>query len=652
MEDEMEERATRSEKLRNENADELESKYIGEMRENEEGLQNTVEELRENHDEAIQKQREMAKQDVVRLKSQMYDHRGKADQAVILRDELKQAQESWEAEKAGMDKRNEKSSDYYENKITNLSEEHEKDLEAKATKIQQASGQTNKDIIAKHEEINERRKKLEKQFYEMNEARTKEVNEERKYLNTELEKTQNAYESKKNKLARQSEQAMENFIRGVDHETKEIISTQKDAYGRDRQELQNKLNELSFVSVPYVKEKGEGRQEAIRDMEQEWRQREKHVNQAYKEEKDGLRRQITNSQNYSSMKNLEELANKDKFYNKLLKDEKADDYYQQESLHKMWRDDRDNLNAKNKSDNELSERRISKTLQNAKEDAARNYGSLAERSNQTMKDQKALSDAHIGALKTQLGEFRDKAGEDNNIEDRMRNGLIKNYEKTLAAEKDKNEKNSEQIKQSYSGRLMNVQQKAMREKTQVHKDAVATIQEEREKFIESFSDTRAAKEDTMIRLKDQHERELDNVSKNFTRVMEKQRDHYDDLLGSMRNETRDEIASVRREGDFKLKMAYRDYAMNTGASVRKYEKKISDLRDTYEVTLNQTKEEMESKLREQNKAHQRELEAQSKGYEFQLAQLEQSNKENMATLTENYNEQLDDVRRASSKRKA
>ena len=131
-------------------------------------------------------------------------------------------------------------------------------------------------------------------------------------------------------------------------------------------------------------------------------------------------------------------------------------------------------------------------------------------------------------------------------------------------------------------------------------------------------------------------------------MLEHQRRQYDEIMTTSKNDASAKMQALRQEGDFNMKMAQRSFNAQQNELIREYEKKLADQKVEHDKTLDEIKSSAERTVREAGRQARVDSEAQARANEQKLAQIEMQHKERERYVTQNYQDDLEKMKRSNA----
>jgi hypothetical protein len=138
------------------------------------------------------------------------------------------------------------------------------------------------------------------------------------------------------------------------------------------------------------------------------------------------------------------------------------------------------------------------------------------------------------------------------------------------------------------------------------------------------------------------------MNRNYSRLLARKSQEHEDALSVTRDDAANRIAEIRQEADFNAKMAQRSFSLRQNELIREYEKKLADQKTDYESRLDDLKSQSQANTRDVERKLKNELEAQTRASDQRLAQVEATNKERERYLTQNFQDEIEKVKRSNA----
>jgi hypothetical protein len=145
-----------------------------------------------------------------------------------------------------------------------------------------------------------------------------------------------------------------------------------------------------------------------------------------------------------------------------------------------------------------------------------------------------------------------------------------------------------------------------------------------------------------------NDRMTQNLTRNYANMLNKQKAEHDDALQIQQNEAATRLNASRQENTFSQRMAQRAFANQQNELIRDYDRKLAAQKTDYEAKIDEMKTTQQKTLRDQDRLNKQQLTEMQRSYDQRIAQTEAQHAERERYLTQNYQDELEKVRRANA----
>jgi len=172
--------------------------------------------------------------------------------------------------------------------------------------------------------------------------------------------------------------------------------------------------------------------------------------------------------------------------------------------------------------------------------------------------------------------------------------------------------------------------------------------QQRQTLMNHIDDVQQTQE-RLLRDKDyQATRQTDALNHNYSNSLERQRREYEQVINQLKSDDSEKINQVRQQADFDAKMAQRNLATKQYEMAKSYERKLEEQKTQYEDVVANLKEQLATHHQEAERRTRQLLDEQGKGYEQKIAQMEYQTKERERTISDNYQDQIEKLKRSNA----
>lgn len=429
------------------------------------------------------------------------------------------------------------------------------------------------------------------------------------------------------------------------------IETDRKSHAQETNDLRDKLNDM--IEDTRVKDNQRARSNTVmRDkLEREMNLHDKALQQSHEDEMNKVKSDSDLMEGRFASKNGQNIRDRDAYFAGVIREENEMNSQRQhddQSAYQRALDEQHVLMKKQNANNEFQLQRL-----HEKEDLARSHAldKQAEIDRNDLARQKADYEFEIQRLSDQIHD-RDLRGADGkgpaSLEQKIYGNLTDKYEKTSQEQIARDARRTDHLYKNYTEQLQNMRQEHQNQLTQTNRTNAADRTAENQVFVDhSFEMQQANK--MALESKDQDtERQGETIRRTYGNMIDRQRRDYENILQQNRDDSSTKFKAYRQDADFNSKMAQRSFTTQQNETIRSYEKKLGEQKNLYEDQIDTLKNQLTQVTHEGERRTQRALDDQQRGYEQKIAQMEYQNKERERILSQNYEDQIDKIKRANA----
>lgn len=654
LEDEYQLESKRNRDRHQDQVNQLEEHHNHEIRKREKELDETVQNIKDEHNETLTRERDFNKAEVDRIRNQTYDKWGRYNglEGEVVQRQLENAKEAWDVQHRNDQRALQDSEEAYHHKLERLNRDHATELERVAQYAHDsASEMYNLAYDDQKEAYDAQRVEAERKYNELNQERMEDMNFQRRQAEQAINDSRDDFEHRVRKLKQTDENRADRQQRHYADSMDEATRALNDSHARETKQLRDQLKELTYATGEYSRGRSEGSSDAIAEYENEWRSREEVTNEAYEQQIKSLKQKSKEADTYYAQLNDQNLRDVDRYFSDLLSKQNMENYQSQRQLEATFEQDRDMLVDRMKQDRKAADQNLEKQLNEANEQRNRALENQAKAYQDTIGRNRSSSEDTIKNLERQL--LYKSTSDDTSVispaaEAAVRKAVVNEYEKTFMADRTRSEDTIDSIQREYAHRLHNTIIDNDADKAVIQSENAADRHRLQSEMLQHVQDTEFIKDNTLRNQELDHMRETQNLNRNYSTMLDRQRRQYEEILVTSKNDAAAKIQAVRQEAEFQSKMAQRAFSAQQNELIRGYEKKLNDQKTSYEEVLYDAKAQADRQVRENDRKNRLELEEQSRAYEQKIAQMEFQQKERERYLTRNFQDELEKVRRSNA----
>jgi len=631
----------------------LESRHAHELRDQEQEHDRSLSHSKDSLNEALKTERETSKQEYADLKKNTYDRFGQlnADHSAEFNHQMNEMQEQFRAQKLRHDDELHSAEQRYTASLADRDRQGSTDLE-------RAVSNTREDLAnSAHSAMESQRKGAaldqadQKHSYDVLDKSRLEA------LSTQRHQYESAFTDAKNEYSRRLEAAKHAYEKSTQRQENTLhdsLSDNADAlrqsHTRETQELRDKMGNLIAAEKDYVKDSAKATSDAVANYENEWRDRLSNQDSSNRSQTADLKMQNSRTQDYLTRKNGQNMREKDGFYTRLISQEQQSHADDRRDLSNSYLRDRKQLEVGIAKDKAIQQKVYESRMDDA---AAGNQRAMREQAkafsnsaaSQHEEDtfnlsraQKALQEHETSADTTLISPAAEAA---------IRKQISAQYGKTTQADIDRRARESQGMHDEYQHQFLDQHEQALTKESKLNRAIAMERNSDLSRFNSHVADIELMKDDAIRSQESVHARETENLTKNYSRVLQRQTREQNDALDSSRNEAASRTQAIREEYEFNQKMAQREYANKYTETVREYEKKLTDQKSDSDLRMEDQRAAAATAAREADRKFKNTLDEVSRNNDQKLAQQEAQHRERERYITQTFQEELEKMRRSN-----
>jgi hypothetical protein len=644
----------KTDKQNNERTSAMEKKNAENLRRQADNSDRTVNNVKENANEALSQSRENDRRDLDQFKRESYDRFGRTSDAQT-RENKKQVadlQNSLELREkqnnellTGADKRHEQLSELMDRNTrqmsdraldqqrNNLNESHEQAMRGARDSYQQLKAEGDNKMAA------------------LDRDRQTTISDNRREADRTLETQGSDYN-------RRLEQARQAYERNTARQETTMNNTKTDgtmklreSHANETRQLRDQIRDLVSEEGTYMKEKGQGTVDATKEFDQKWRDRLNMANNSFTSEIEDMRANNKVQEHALDREMNEALRDKDRFYANSMRAQNADNHHALTDTQKMFEKNRQEILTSAKKDQENSQKSHDMQLTNQSEKYQETLTGQAKAFQETEKQHSEASNMDISRLQKALQTKQTSANPADMspaAEATLRKELNEEYGKVQAADHESNQQRTDTLQRNYQDKFMDSEDQRKAFETKTQRQIASENHQSQNEFLNHITDTESAKELTLRNQQQQHDRETELLNHNYSRLLDHKGREQDEMLNVTRDDASNRINSIRQEAEFNSKMAQRSFSIRQNELIRDYEKKLADQKIDTDGRLEDAKNLGQANVRDTERKLKAQLDEALKANEQRLAQQDAQFKERERYLSQNYEDQLEKVKRSNA----
>lgn len=488
-------------------------------------------------------------------------------------------------------------------------------------------------------------------YVALDRERLNEQNESRRRTETVIDDAKRDMDNLKSHSERATEQRLTKDGDSAKRRAEENAKAQRESGTNQTRELRAQVRDLLSSENLYMKERGQGKVDAVREYEDENRAQARRVDEAHAQEVKKLQIQAEAVDSHNTENAESNLHERDTYFTNLLAKKAAESREDQQAISQRYEAAFKEAEIRGRKERQYAQDRIEQTSRNASEDRATALQNQALVYQKNIETQRQLDKDAVSILQKELNQKNAPAEETDispAVENVVRRSIVKQYEKSLNAEIERNQRANDAIKRTSAERFQTVESEHKSQLTMQNMAHQAEKHQNEARFIDHVTDTEASKNQVLRTAHQDNERELEIMARAYSQSTQRQRNDYDVIVQTLRDDASSRVNTVRQEAEFAMKTQHRATAVRENELIRGYEKKLADQKTEYETRLDDVKIEAAQKLRELERRDKQIYDDQGRAYDQRISQLEAQQKERERIVTQNFEDQLDKVKRSNA----
>ncbi len=655
IEDEMRSERDRAEKNNQERVESLEKNYEEQLRKREAEANRTIENARENASEHASREREVAAAEVDRLKALNYDKTGRnrGVEADTYLQQLKDTADLAEMQKAGDASRLKEAEAVSRARMDEIGKDYEVRLSKAVEAARDSANETyNNAMKAGKEENKLIREESSKKYVELDRERLSQQDFERKRFESAISEAKRDFENQRGHADRSTEYRLGRNNDEVGEALTKQAEQQRESRALETSQLREQIIDASVNEErSAARKRGQDTSDAIREYEDTHRHDVQNLSKAYEQQLEKMRAQAGDSDSYNARLNSRNLSDKDTFYSEVIHNQNLESHLQNKELQHQFERNNEQLNLRNAKDKEVAQQAMENQAHTANEERYRALDSQAKAFQETLQSHSIASRDEVSRLQNELSR-RNTSGDTSLVsptaESNIRRNVLKEYEKVMATDMERNKRATEGIQQNYSARLQNTTDEAQMAKTKAERFFTSERHSDQARFVEHIQETEYSKESALRNKDYEHDRVTDSLQRNFAHLTTQMRNEYETLLQTTREDAANRIGAIRQENDFATREKQRAFTAKQNELIREYEKKLADQKIDFDSRADELRSQAIKASRDAERRIKISLEEQARGYDQRIATNEVQAKERERYLTQNHQDELEKVKRANA----
>ncbi|MGE0616546.1 MAG: hypothetical protein AB7P04_13000 [Bacteriovoracia bacterium] len=440
--------------------------------------------------------------------------------------------------------------------------------------------------------------------------------------------------------------------RTMDHRMGQQLEAQRISHTEEMTDLRGRAKMAADAQANYMRDKNLGRVEAIKDVESDWKMRERQIMDTAMQEKEKLKADVVDTESYLRAQNQSTLSEKDAYFTRVIGRQNAENLKERQELQSTFDRAKGELDLRNQRDREMSAKRLESALDVANQqrnealaDQARQYQETGGRQRQEMRQQIAQLEK-----KVQVAETTDDPSKISPAaEQAVRRNVIGEYQRIFQADKERNDETMNRLRRGLADDLESEKLRNRSSEMKMSRTHMAEQDAERSQFYAFVQDTEQQTNQKLAMKEDESQRGMEALIRNHTRQSERVRRDTEDRALAQDLNAKARLQSTQQDADFNEKMTHRKHAHELTQQAREFNRAMNLKDEETKRALDDMKHETDKRINDIEREKRLALDSQARTYEQRIKELEASNNERQRVMASNYEDQLERVKQSNAR---
>ncbi|MEK6580633.1 MAG: hypothetical protein AABZ55_15525, partial [Bdellovibrionota bacterium] len=474
-------------------------------------------------------------------------------------------------------------------------------------------------------------------------------NAQRRELNRNLSEMKRAYEHQLDQGDRAREAQSRAHEEALRNNMKDQTEKVREVHEKENQHLRAALRSSLNVEKDWLARHGDARATAVKELETDWNVRQNSMQNAYEGEIDHLKKSAKASERAQFLKQDEVIRERDEVYTNLIRNQNSESLQRIQDMAKNQERNQQQLFEQNQHDRKLHDAAYEAQAEKAEITRESALAKQASQYQEAFKRQKDTDATELRRLQQSIQDLNTSERPSSispTAENAIRKSMIREYEKTMDAEKDRNRRALAGTHENQTNRYQDlVQDKESREAT-LQRDHAFETQQQKQELMGHIGDLELSRNIERRNSEADQSREVDNIRRSYENMLNRQRREYEDILEKSRIDSQNKFSAYRQDTEFAMKMAHRDFNAKESNMVREYERKSETEKLALMDQIQAAKEEAQKVTQESNRQIRQVLDETTRSYEQRMKQLEAQHKERERFLSQNFEDEMEKMKRS------
>ncbi len=648
LEDQLGEDRKNAEEARKRELASLQERQKAELERKDRQTEETIRNVRENASTSLERERENAKRDRDEILKTTYNKVGRYGglDPFALKEQVKNLKEENDIRDVEHERSVKLTEEDYHKKLEESERRYNERLERTSDEAKSAAARS---YSKTHREQEKDYAQLRDESQEKYDELVRQMNTERvenaKRLNSIVEE----YERKEKKTDDQKSNSSEKLEASYQKKLEDTVLIANRTAAEANQRSQESVRKMQDHLALYGKEAGKGTAEALDRFEHENKVRLEKMQDIHEKELDKIRSANEAALRRNETTHAETMADKDLYMTNVTRRMADDAHRDRKELSDTHERATNTIQRQHDHDKEVAQRSHDNQLRIQNEQHASALEEQGRAFQRTLSHNQEFHDAEVSRLQERLT-LQQTTSDPNQVPigayEKIRKSVGKEFTKQLDAEQERNKRSVETLQEGNLQKYSDLRREKEQNETGIRMEAALERHLDRKSMLAHIEDTEFQKQEALRKKEYDTYRETQNLNRSYATSLEKQRASLDEVINLQRNDAAFKLQSQRQDAEFEQRRAHREFAARESELIRNHEDKLQTAKNELTARMEETKLQGQVAVRDAEQRGKQLLEEQARSYEQKIARMEEQHKEHERYLKDNFNEQLEKLKRS------
>ena len=455
--------------------------------------------------------------------------------------------------------------------------------------------------------------------------------------NTRLREMEKYYDSQAKKAVFAAEDRKEQAIAN-------LLTSQ----AKENDEYQRQRKILEETTAKERANINEQKVAAVRDYDQEWREKFDAMQFAHDIEHNQTRARMLQERHHLENVSDRAAAEKDLTYNKIIAGINHDNKEERMYNAKVYDQNIKRLEQANEMDK-------AHDMEGRKEQAERLSAQYQEsidhqtkQADKTFNNYKAFTDHELNTTKAENQKLKTSANPKDMspaAEETVRRAVSGEYQQRAELQEQKAREDHDALRAEYQGRWLDKDFEKQTTEQRLKRENISALAAHRQDTMNTVRDMEERTRSVIVDESGKMQKREHATLKQHARELEMQRNQIQGQVDETLDQATLDKKAVRSDADYNMRLKEREFNSKYTDMIKAYERHIAELKDEHELELRSKTLDLGKQARDQERQLKAMMDEQERAHKFQLAEAEQSRKERERLLNETYENEVSKLRR-------